>query len=153
MGWLNLAFRVNLLERSISGTHVCLNSLYMVGTPALYSCGDRANILFIVHFTTVVLASVYLCYKNKTTSQNSNAGTGLREELSPARQNKTNIKKQNPSWKPRNIDLQLEFVENGNLMEIHILRTEFNSSFPSLITVNITLSFLSLSYHWKLSVT
>ena len=83
-----------------------------------------------------MLASLYLSYK-MTTSQNSNAGTGQREELSPARQNKTNIKKNNPSWKPRNIDLQLEFVENGNIIEIHVLRTEFNSSFPSLITVDI----------------
>ena len=37
-----------------------------------------------------MLASVYLCYK-MTTSQNSNAGTGQGEGLSPARQNKTNI--------------------------------------------------------------
>ena len=31
--------------------------------------------------------------------------------------------------------LQLEFVENENLTEIHILMTELNSSFVSLITV------------------
>ena len=33
--------------------------------------------------------------------------------------------------------LQLEFVENENLTEINILSAEFNSSFPSLITVDI----------------
>ena len=38
-------------------------------------------------------------------------------------------------WKPRNMGLQLEFLENENLTEIHILMTEFNSSFTSLITV------------------
>ena len=40
-------------------------------------------------------------------------------------------------WKPRNMGLQLEFVENENLTEIHILMTEFNSSFTSLITVDM----------------
>ena len=37
-------------------------------------------------------------------------------------------------WKPMG-GLQLEFVENENLTEIHILMTELNSSFVSLITV------------------
>ena len=37
-------------------------------------------------------------------------------------------------WKPME-GLQLEFVENENLTEIHILMTELNSSFVSLITV------------------
>ena len=37
------------------------------------------------------------------------------------------------TWKPRNI--QLEFVENEHMTEIHILMTEFNPSFTSLITV------------------
>ena len=41
------------------------------------------------------------------------------------------------SRKPRNMGLQLEFVENENLTEINILSAEFNSSFPSLITVDI----------------
>ena len=39
-------------------------------------------------------------------------------------------------WKPRSMrGLQLEFVENENLTEIHIFMTELNSSFASLITV------------------
>ena len=55
------------------------------------------------------------------------------------------------SQNPRNKGLQLEFVEKENLTEINILMTEFNSSFPSLITVLNTLllenyffSFLSI---------
>ena len=42
---------------------------------------------------------------------------------------------QNLSQKPRNIGIDLEFVEKENLTEIYILTTDFNSSFASLITV------------------
>ena len=46
------------------------------------------------------------------------------------------------SNKPRKKGLQLEFVQQENVTEINVLVTEFNSSFASLITVNILLHLL-----------